>query len=163
MAKIRKVRKISIPQEIRFTVFGNPKPKQMARTVRNKSTGNVHSFKPKASADWEMSIAGQALQYKPDVPLDGPLELGCLIFRSVPKSFSKTKKELALSHQIRPITKPDIKNLIANVEDALNGLFWIDDARVVSYVDIDGLATGKYYSETPRIEILIRQVCNGYT
>lgn len=140
---------------IRFTVFGTPKPKAMPRVVKNKTTGKVHSFKPQRSANWELSISGQSLQYKPEVPFKGPVALGCLFYRPILKSFNKKKTELARDLKIFPVSKPDIKNLIANVEDALNELFWIDDSQVVQWVDVDGLPTGKYYSDTPRIEIVV--------
>lgn len=57
----------------------------------------------------------------------------------------------------RPGVKPDLSNLIKNVEDACNGVLWRDDAQIVSYGD----STGKYYdweTRKPRIEIEVEQL-----
>jgi Holliday junction resolvase RusA-like endonuclease len=68
---------------------------------------------------------------------------------------SKKKQEDALSYQLVPDKNPDLKNMIASVEDALEGAFWINDSSIVQYIPVNGLPTGKYYSDTPRVEILI--------
>lgn len=150
---IRKIRPVA---SIRFTIFGIAKGKAMPKVVRNKHTGNVHAIPP--TKDWENTIAGQAFKYKPERPLEGPVALGVVVYRPMPKRISKDPhlRELALNRQIFPTPKPDVKNTTAAVEDALNGIFWIDDAHVVQYIDVDGVPFGKYYSDIPRIEILIR-------
>jgi len=144
------------PQDIRFTIYGIAKGKAMPRVVKNKHSGKVHAFPP--SKDWENTVAGQSFQYKPERPLEGPIALGLVFFRPMTKAIlnSKRKTELALSRQLLPTTKPDMKNLLASMEDAFKGIFWLDDAQVVQYIPVDGIPYGKYYGDTPRIEVLIR-------
>ena len=141
---------------IHFTIRGTPIGKGMPKVVRLKS-GASHTFKPEATARWENTIAGQAFKYKPEVPFDEPLVLGALFFRPIPKyiSNSKTKFQQALKYELLPGKKPDLKNLVASVEDALEGIFYINDSCIVAYVPVNGLPTGKYYSVTPRVEVLI--------
>jgi len=49
--------------------------------------------------------------------LEGPVAIGCVIWR-------KGKR------------KADLKNLIASVEDALNGIVWLDDSQIREYLFI---------------------------
>lgn len=151
-----KMRRLQEPQDIRFIIYGKAKGKGMPRVVRNKHTGKVHAVPP--SKDWEETVAGQAFRYRPERPLEGPIALGLVFYRAMTKAIanSKIKRELAMSRQLLPTTKPDMKNLLASMEDAFNGIFWVDDAQVVQYIPIDGVPYGKYYSDTPRIEVLIR-------
>jgi len=142
--------------DIRFTIYGIAKGKAMPRVVKNKHTGKIHAFPP--SKAWEETVAGQSFQYKPDVPLEGPLALGLVFYRPMTKAIlnSKKKTELALARRLLPTTKPDMKNLLASMEDAFKGIFWLDDAQVVQYIPVDGIPYGKYYGDSPRIEVLIR-------
>lgn len=141
---------------IRFTILGNPKPKRY-KTARNRKTQMSIMRKHEETAEWEMTVAGQAFKYKPPVPLSCPVALGALFFKPIPKYISNNKKRYAraLSLDLVPITKPDIKNMIASLEDALSELFWLDDNQVVQYISVDGLPTGKYFSDQPRIEVAI--------
>lgn len=136
---------------VAFTVYGTPIGKGMPVVTK------THTFKPKATRDWETSIAGQAFQYRPDVPFNEPLLLGVLVYRPMPKYITKYPKKVAaaLAYEILPAKKPDIKNLVASVEDALEGVFYINDSSIIGYINVNGLPTGKYYSEVPRIEIVI--------
>jgi len=145
------------PADIRFTIYGKAKGKAMPRIVRNKNDPTkVHAFPP--SKDWEETVAGQAFRYKPERPVEGPIALGLVFYRPMTKAIANSakKRAAALAREIFPTTKPDLKNLLASMEDAFKGIFWLDDAQVVQYIPIDGVPYGKYYGEVPRIEVLIR-------
>ena len=49
----------------------------------------------------------------------------------MPNSWSRAKKGLALSGDIRPGKKPDVDNIIKIVLDGLNGIAYDDDKQVV--------------------------------
>lgn len=88
------------------------------------------------------------------VPADRSIQL-CVdlkVFRAIPKSLSKIKRESAIKGRIRPTTKPDIDNYVKQVFDALNGLIWEDDAQIVT------VHARKFYDEIPRLEIDINTV-----
>lgn len=53
---------------------------------------------------------------------------------------SKKNKALMKSGELRPTKKPDIDNLIKSLTDGLNGV------------------ASKYYSEVPRVELVISQI-----
>jgi Holliday junction resolvase RusA-like endonuclease len=57
-----------------------------------------------------------------------------------------------LENIIRPTKKPDADNIAKIVCDALNGIAFLDDKQIV-----DARIT-KWYSDTPRIEIIIQEI-----
>lgn len=59
-----------------------------------------------------------------------------------------------VSGNIRPTHKPDFDNVTKAVCDALNGIAYSDDSQIVDAME------RKFYSEQPRIEVIIRQASN---
>lgn len=49
----------------------------------------------------------------------------------VPTAWNKTKKKEAISGLVQPTGKPDLDNIAKAVLDALNGLAYTDDSRVL--------------------------------
>lgn len=84
----------------------------------------------------------------PEWPLTCPVRLTCVIYRAVPQSWSKRKRAAALDDEIRPMTKPDVSNIIKGIEDALIGVWYKDDSQIVEYGVI-----GKWYAESPRVYV----------
>lgn len=81
-----------------------------------------------------------------------PIEVSLNFYIPMLKSFTKTKREMALNGLLRPPTRPDIDNYIKGTLDGLNGVFWEDDGQIVE------LHAGKYYSDNPRIEMEIKEI-----
>ena len=99
--------------------------------------------------------------WMPSDALRGPLtchvRLTCVIYRAVPKSWSRRKRADAIADKIRPTTKPDLDNLIKGIKDALSGVWYKDDSQVVEYGKV-----GKWYAEEPRVYVrLDREVDDG--
>lgn len=126
---------------VSIVVRGHPVPKARARTVRTK-TGQTVSYTPKKTAKWEDSIREQALACCPDKLMDGPLVLEATFYLLRPKSRPKRERW--------PDRRPDLDNLVKSVKDALNGIVWTDDARIVDMI------VRKRYGDPPRVEIAIR-------
>jgi Holliday junction resolvase RusA-like endonuclease len=132
---------------IAFTIHGEATAK--GRPKFSTRGGFARAYTPKKTQDAEYNFQAQAVQYKPSSPLTGPLVLTLKFYRA--KGIPSTKKglESALRGDIRPIKKPDIDNLSKLVMDAMNGIFWKDDAQVVEKHSY------KHYSENPRIEVTV--------
>jgi Holliday junction resolvase RusA-like endonuclease len=86
-----------------------------------------------------------AMKYRPVELLDGPLVLTVKFILACP---GRPKWKL-------PAVKPDLSNYIKSIEDALNGIIWQDDARIVvcnaqKLYAMDG--------SKPRIEVRIERV-----
>jgi Holliday junction resolvase RusA-like endonuclease len=106
----------------------------------------------KGTREAEQDFGYQSLASKPVKPLTGPLRLVIRFYRAKGIPSTKKGREAALAGQIRPIKKPDNSNLLKMAEDALNGIYFIDDAQIVSH------SIEKFFSDTPRTEVEISEV-----
>ena len=128
------------PGEIAFTVFGVAVPKARARTVKLPN-GQISSYTPAKTREWERWIRAQAVVVKPPEPLDGPLTLEATFYLPRPKSVPRSRRY--------PEVKPDLDNLLKAVKDALRGLIYLDDSRIVE------VRARKLYDAAPRVEVRV--------
>lgn len=140
-------------QSITFTVLGNPKAKGRPKFARMGKF--VRAYTPAQTVKEEASFREQALPYRPDKPIEGEITLIVDIYRDIPKSFSNRKASVCELRELRPVTKPDIDNYLKLICDALNGIFWHDDAQIVT------IFAAKFYSARPRIEVSITYSTGG--
>lgn len=138
-----------MPRTIFLTVPGKAQSKQRPRVMKTGIT-----FTPKETVNAEAFIRGLALEAMGgQKPLEGGVELSIRIFRTIPKSFGKKKKAQAMAGLLFPTTRPDMTNQIKLIEDALNGIAYIDDAQVVF------LEAKKFYTnEQERTEAEVREI-----
>lgn len=122
---------------------------------RSVYRGNrVINYDPPKSREFKETLKRIAKIHRPAELLEGPLCVTIKIYREIPKSFSKKKRREALSGELLPVTRPDLKNYIAGIEDALTGIIYQDDSQIIRY----GKDTGKLYGDPPRIEIDIKEL-----
>ena len=114
---------------------------------------HVVAYDPAKSRDYKSYVKTEALKVKPDRLLEGPISLTVRVYRSIPKSFGKRKTEQAINGEIRPVTKPDLDNIIKGVKDALKSIIWKDDSQVVDFGQ-----TSKWYSDMPRVEVEVKVI-----
>ncbi len=105
------------------------------------------TFDPKESKDYKSFVRLVASQIAPDELITEEIKLNIVVYRKIPKSFSK-KKHLA-SRRWRFKTKPDIDNLVKSIKDGLSKVLWYDDSQVTE------LVARKLYSDNPRAEVTI--------
>lgn len=145
-------------KEIRFTVYGEPQGKGRPRfvsrynPVTKQSFGHAHT--PEKTIVYEnlvrteYSIQTKNFRY----PDDSMLDMRILAYYSIPKSTSKKKRELMLDGAMRPTKKPDMDNVMKVVADSLNQVAYKDDTQIVD------AQCRKFYSDEPRIDVIIRQI-----
>ena len=138
-------------REYKAIVLGEPVAQGRPRFSRQG--GFMRAYDPDKSREYKKYVRLVAAQDAPAVPVTGAVVLSLKIYRAVPKSMSKRKREAALAGQLRPTTKPDVSNVLKGVEDALKGLWYADDSQIVGYGEI-----GKWYAERPRIEVTMTEV-----
>lgn len=126
-------------------------PVAQGRPRFSRQGGFVKAYDPAKSRDYKSYVRMIAAQHAPAEPVQGAVILSIKIYRSIPKTMPQYKRALALAGQIRPVTKPDVSNVLKGVEDALKGLWYKDDSQIVGYGEM-----GKWYAERPRIEIMMR-------
>ena len=147
---------------VRFVVYGDPVPKERARTVTDvKPNGKkvTHSYTPENTSIHEQKIA---LVYKSvyhgfKFPAGVPLNLCCDFYFGIPKTYRKKKvtkqmKEEMLAGEIRPMNKKDPDNCLKTVADSGNGVIYDDDEQIVE------MTGRKFFSEKPRTEICISRL-----
>ena len=88
-------------------------------------------------------------KYYQDNPLDEPLRVEVDIYRSIPKSWSNKKKEMAKNGDLFPTSKPDTENLSKGILDGMSGLVWRDDSIIIEH------EIKKFYSTVPRAEVRV--------
>jgi Holliday junction resolvase RusA-like endonuclease len=135
-------------------VSGIPVGKARARVTR------YGTYTPAKTADYETLIAlsGKVAMRGREL-MTGPVQMTLWMYVRIPASWSKKKQHMACCGQILPTTKPDSKNILSSVEDALNGVVYNDDRQIVVH------HLYRFYSADPRIEVEIADLplspCQG--
>lgn len=139
-------------KEIRFTVPGPPVAKGRPKFSR---VGNyVKTYTPEKTVNYENLVgwyyqqAAQGFMF----PDDAMLDMRIIAYFEIPKSVSKKKRQAMKDREIRPTKKPDTDNVGKIICDSINKIAYHDDASIVD------LQVRKFYSEQPRVEVIIRQI-----
>lgn len=133
-----------------FVVPGEPVAQGRPRFRR---VGNhVSTYDPKMSKDYKKTVQAYAKMAYGLPPISNAVQLTVNVYKSIPKSFSKAKRESAMSGELRPSVKPDWDNYAKGVADALNGIVYADDGLVVTAM------VNKWYAVNPRIEVMVQEV-----
>lgn len=136
----------------RFVVYGEPQGK--GRPKFSKVGDHVKTRTPDQTVIYENLIKTEyrsqcnGLQF----PDQAQLDMRVMAFYQMPSSVSKKKRRQMLDQKIRPTKKPDADNILKVVADSLNQIAYRDDAQIVD------TQVRKFYSDRPRIEVLIRVV-----
>jgi Holliday junction resolvase RusA-like endonuclease len=112
---------------ITFTVAGDPVPQPRARiTTRGKF---AHAYTPRDHAihQYRAAIAKAALHAGATPTTHEPITLIIDLVFKRPESHY-TKKGLRSGAPVLP--RPDVSNCQKGIEDALNGIAWVDDKQV---------------------------------
>lgn len=124
--------------------------------ARPRFTRTGHAYTPKKTNDYEESIRfafmSQTCERMPIYPKGVPLKVQALFAKSVPKSYTKKKREACLNGDLLPTGKADLDNYLKAVLDALNGLAFEDDSQIVM------TTAEKIYAEVPYVAVQIRAI-----
>lgn len=128
-----------------ITIPGEAVPKG-----RPKFTRQGRAYTPAKTRKYE-NLVKKHIMLQGGKPVDYPVEVTIRIYRSIPKSFSKKKREQAINNEVVPDTRPDLDNYIKALLDASNGLLFQDDNQVVK------LVASKHYAKMPYAEIEVEK------
>lgn len=131
-----------------FEIPGKVKAKQSFKIGRNGFKYTPTEIKE--YANWVRICFKEAYpKHLPSVFYNQQLNVVINAFFSIPKSFSKTKRQQALEAYIRPTIKPDCDNIAKNINDSLNGIAYPDDKQIIR------LEVNKHYGEAEKVEVII--------
>ena len=138
----------------KFTVLGEPVGK--GRPKFSTVNGFAKAYTPAKTTNFENLVRLSYQQQCNKVPYNQGEQLAAEIsaFFQIPKSISKVKHDAMENGHIMPTKKPDCDNIAKAVLDALNGIAYYDDSQITH------LIIRKFYSDTPRTEIVIRRIGN---
>lgn len=137
--------------EVRFSVdalpVGQPRPRATtvngaARMYEAKKSHPIHDFKASCRVACRAAYGG--------APLAAPLSVALVCV------FPRTQQQLRLRSppgRMRHAKKPDIDNVIKAVQDALNGLLFVDDAQICVTSASKWIAAK---DEPPHVEVTVR-------
>ena len=134
---------------IRFTVNIIPRGQARARhrIVHSGVSTFTTTYKAKAQVQDEEKLSALILKHVPSEPMQGPLYLHVIAYMPIPKSKSARWVLKAKTGEERPTGKPDVSNILKNVEDVMTGTFFRDDKQIVRAV------VEKWYGDPARYEI----------
>ena len=139
---------------LKFTVPGLPTAKGRPQFVRRGKFVKV--ITPTKTRNAERNFLAIAYQHRPPAPFTGPVKLRVRFYFPIPRSWPGWKKvavsELEDKSHIHKTSKPDASNLLKLCEDAMIGVFYIDDSQLIE------VNATKAYSNIPRTEVEIETV-----
>lgn len=134
-------------QKIKFVVYGSPVGLKRHRAYRR---GRAMIMVDPSKND-KSDFLAQAIQNKPIKPFDSPILLEVIAYFQRPKNHFNSKG-LKKNAPLFCSKIPDADNVLKFVGDALNSVFWTDDKLIVDARVV------KKYDDTPRLEIVIKEV-----
>lgn len=141
----------------RFWVPGKPRGK--ARSRFNPAAPGARPYTPAVTAAYETLVATRYRAERVEVDLRQPhvAMVDIVAYYPIPQRYTKAERAQALTGTLQPTSKPDIDNVAKIVLDALNGVAWSDDQRVVD------LHVAKYHAAAPGVQITIRWYLDGHS
>lgn len=124
---------------------GRPKPQARARYSR---AGGI--YYPTGDVQWRRAaekIFREAMAGAP--PIQGPVQMNYTAIYTPPKGYTQAKAAAALAGELPYIKTPDLDNLLKMIQDAMNGIVFMDDKQICRIV------TEKQYGVTDRTRVTV--------
>lgn len=133
---------------IQFVVEGEPVPKGRPRF--SVKTGRGYTPAKTRKAEEAIAKAYKAKYANQMFPAGIPLELSCVFYMKMPKSWSNEKAEQMEGSFV--LKTPDTDNCLKTVSDSINKIAYEDD----KYIAV--IHAQKRWSKYPRTEITIKDI-----
>lgn len=132
------------------TIFlpGTPRGKGRPRFGRAGEFVRVWTDRKTKSYEEELSEAG-VVAMKATEPRLGAVSVRIEAALAIPDSWSKKKRQAALSGDLMPTGKPDFDNISKIVGDALNKIVWKDDSQIIN------ASFRKFYAPEPYLLVSV--------
>lgn len=131
-----------------FSMSGAPRGQGRPRTAVRGGFATI--YKDAKSRTYENSVKALATKNMAGrPPLTGALSVSMQFRMPIPKSAPKRQRLAMAAGEVPHVSKPDKSNLLKAIEDAFNGVVWVDDSQIVR-----GFQT-KIYSEEPGVTVRV--------
>ena len=123
-------RAVRLPDGIEFVIPGPAVGKKAMGGV----PGSAHRYLPTDSKQWMRLVRDLARRIAPPEPWTGAMDVTievCIAPGHRPYTFIPPTAATASPVTHYPTSKPDLANILKGIEDALNGLVWVDDSQNV--------------------------------
>lgn len=122
-----------------------------SRVVFKHGRPFVMHYPDTATVAYEEALASYARIAMMGIPIlrGEAVSIAIEAYMPVPVSWTKTHRADALANRIGHLSKPDWDNIAKSACDALKGIVWDDDSRVVMG------QVQKYFSDDPRLRITV--------
>lgn len=148
---VPEVRETGLRPVLELVIYGRPAPQGSKRgfVVHGRAVLRDDSHRTKPWKGQIAQLAGE--RWAGRQLLDGPLAFELTFYLARPRSHFKRDGSLGAVGRRKPYPtgKPDTTKLVRAVEDALKGVVWTDDSRVVAQLN------RKRYGEPERAEIRV--------
>lgn len=132
---------------MRITIDGKVQPQGRPRfRVIGR---NVSTYDPPKSKAYKKKVAESAKQ-QTIKKFNEPIEIKIVVYKYIPRSWSRLEQSKAAAGQIGAVTRPDLDNYVKCILDGLNGVAFNDDSLICRII------AEKKYSFDERAEIEIK-------
>ena len=124
-------RAVRLPDGLEFVIPGPAVGKKAMGGV----PGSAHRYLPPDSRDWMKLVRDLACRVAPPEPWTGAMDVTIEVYVAPgkrPYTFIPPTAATASPVTHYPTSKPDLANILKGIEDALNGLVWVDDSQNVN-------------------------------
>lgn len=145
-------------KQIVFTVPGTPIAKGRAKSssrIGSDAAGKQRVFTrhytPEKTERYENLVRLAAEKAMGGAsPFEQPVALTVAIYLPIPASWSKKKQDKARDGKVAATKKPDADNVLKALKDGMNGVVYLDDARITD------VTLQKRYALSPRVDVIAR-------
>jgi len=117
-------------QPITFVVLGTPRPKSNQKVIAKRPDGSWKVMNDERTRKAENDFASQAGAHAPRTPWECPVRLEIEYVFQIPWSWPDWQKVAALQGEYKHVTRNDVENCTKLAKDAMQGLFFKNDAQV---------------------------------
>lgn len=140
---------------ITFAISGEPFGKKRPRASSFGGHARIHNDPENERYELKVINAYQNA-YGKDKPMlfdkEEYISATIVAIYSIPKAFSKKKRQMAIDGVLRPTKKPDLDNIAKSVLDGLNAVAYHDDSQVVNLLVV------KRYGEVANVIVELVEI-----
>ena len=117
---------------ISFVVNGKPVPQRRGRIGTRGTKPFMYNHADSDAYKAHVGVmAKSAMNRKGCKLFTGGVIVTITVFVAIPKSYSKAKRKLIEEGKLLPTGRPDLSNIIKNIEDGMNEIVYKDDSQIV--------------------------------